>query len=437
MDLADTVKRVRSGVLRIVATSCDGVASGTGVIVAPHFVVTVEHVIDGATTIALQGGGHTLASAQVIGVDTDRDLALLYVKQPLSGHVFSFEPRAPRLGEEVAVLGYPLDLPLSVTRGTVSGLGRTIAIAHVQRRSLIQTDAAVNPGNSGGPLLSTRTGEVVGLVDLGSTRVNGIAFAVSGVVARSLVSAWKAAPQPHPLAHCVSAPVVAPTTSTDNGVGVPTVYEGRFTSVDRLERCLASDQSVFCTAGPSSKAVKLVAGERASDRSPYPSRDLGGPSMPEGTSFTTPGGTIKCESSSRGITCTDTATSASFTIGDYSVVVKQGSTGGTGARFKGYFASIDRLERCYLESDFASCTAGPSGKGVSLSAGGSAVYEGVTGSSDHGGEALSFGRSVSAGTIRCESSGRGISCRDSVTGNGFVIGDHTVVVRNNGQENKH
>ena len=430
------VKQVRSGVVRVLTTTCDANVSGTGIIVAAHLVVTVEHVVDGASSIKLQRDGHTLATAaQVIGVDTDRDLALLRVKQPLSGYVLHFAARAPLLGEEVAALGYPLGLPLSVTRGTVSGLGRTIPIANLQRRSLIQTDAAVNHGNSGGPLISIRSGEVVGLIDLGSTQLNGIAFAVSGVVASALVRAWETSPQPHPLAQCAGAPLAPPSA----GPNIPATYQGRFTSVDRLERCLANNQSVFCTAGPSNKAVKLVVGGRVSDQSPYPSRDYGGPSMPEGTSFATPAGTITCESSSRGITCTDTATSASFTIGDYTIVIQHGSGGsrGSGGGFKGYFASIDRLERCYLDNNFASCTAGPSGKGVSLSAGGLAVYEGITGSSDHGGKALSFGRGVTAGTISCDSSTRGISCRDSTTGNSFVIGDQTVIVRNGGAESNH
>ena len=113
-------------------------------------------------------GNKRLGEAQVIGVDKDRDLALLRLKKPAKGYVFRFSRRAPRLGEEVVAIGFPLGLPLTVTRGTVSGLGRTISIEDVKRRALVQTDAAVNPGNSGGPLLSTATGDVVGLVDLGS-----------------------------------------------------------------------------------------------------------------------------------------------------------------------------------------------------------------------------------------------------------------------------
>ena len=72
---------------------------------------------------------------------------------------------------------------MTVTRGTVSGLGGTIPINRINRRGLVQTDAAVNPGNSGGPLL-TDSGQGVGLVDLGTTQANELAFAVNAQVAR-------------------------------------------------------------------------------------------------------------------------------------------------------------------------------------------------------------------------------------------------------------
>jgi S1-C subfamily serine protease len=102
----------------------------------------------------------------------------------------------------VAALGFPLGLPLSVTRGSVSGLHRAIGIESIVRQNMIQTDAAVNPGNSGGPLLSAKTGDVLGLVDLGTTQANGLAFAVSSRVASPLLDAWKAAPQPVSVGGC-------------------------------------------------------------------------------------------------------------------------------------------------------------------------------------------------------------------------------------------
>jgi serine protease Do len=102
----------------------------------------------------------------------------------------------PVLGEDVAVLGFPLDLPLSLSKGLVSGSDRTIPIEGIVRRKLVQTDAAVNHGNSGGPLISLKTGEVIGLVDIGTTEANGLAFAVNSQVAKPLLRAWALSPQP-------------------------------------------------------------------------------------------------------------------------------------------------------------------------------------------------------------------------------------------------
>jgi hypothetical protein len=225
---------VRSGIIRIETTTCDAQEVGTGFLVGPNLVATVEHVVDGETQIALKQNGRRLSSATVIGFDPARDLALLRTAKPIPGYVFKLAGRAPRLGEEVAALGFPLGLPLTVTKGSVSGLGRTIPIANVARRQLVQTDAAVNPGNSGGPLLATDTGEAVGLVDLGSS-FNGISFAVSSQVAKPLLSAWQAAPQPISAAECAGAnppPVAAPQPPASTNTRLTfSGYSGR---VDRL-----------------------------------------------------------------------------------------------------------------------------------------------------------------------------------------------------------
>ena len=224
--LSALVATVRSGVLRIEVETCDGRALGTGLLVGPREVATVEHVIDGAQGIRLIRAGKLLATATVIGSDSSRDLALLRTSRPIPGYRFTLENRPPALGEDVAALGFPLGLPLSVSKGLVSGSDRTIPIDGLNRRKLIQTDAAVNPGNSGGPLISLENGKVIGLVDLGSTDADGLAFAVSSQVAKPLLQAWKAAPQPVAAASCgsvPSAPTVqagpAPTPPPTTGTG--------------------------------------------------------------------------------------------------------------------------------------------------------------------------------------------------------------------------
>jgi Trypsin-like peptidase domain len=299
------VQRVRSGVVRIEVTACtaNGVEQfvGTGFLVGPRLVATVEHVVDGAALIVIKQSGDQVATATVIGADSARDLALLRLSEPVKGYAFTISRVAPRIGDEVAALGFPFGLPFTMTRGSISGLDRTIPIENIDRQRLVQTYAAVNPGNSGGPLLRTDTGEVVGLVDLGGgADVHGIAFAVSSQVASPLLAAWRAAPQPIGLLSCAGLvpPAPPPPATTpapppppppnDRGVGVPTVYQGRFTSVDRLERCNVTWTYVYCTAGPSRRAVKLTVGADVVDLGVRGSQDLGGHSMPEETSFTTP-----------------------------------------------------------------------------------------------------------------------------------------------------
>jgi serine protease Do len=196
ISLRALVAKARTGVLRIDVDGCDAAFEGTGFLLGPRLVATVEHVVDGAVAIRLIRSGRQLGAATVIGSDPSRDLALLRTSRPIHGYDFSLEGRAPGLGEDVAVLGFPLGVPLSVSRGLVSGSDRTIPIEGINRRKLVQTDAAVNHGNSGGPLISLESGKVIGLVDIGSTEANGIAFAVSSQVAKPLLRGWSVSPQP-------------------------------------------------------------------------------------------------------------------------------------------------------------------------------------------------------------------------------------------------
>jgi hypothetical protein len=166
--------------------------------------------------LAMSRNGADLGAATVIGTDSNRDLALLRTTVPVDGHVFKLAPRAPRLGEDVAALGFPLGLPLTVTRGTASGSARSVYIDGATRQGLIQTDAAVNHGNSGGPLLSTKTGEVLGLVDLKETDASGIGFAVSAPQAQTLLDAWRVSPHP------VAAPTCAAPKAPEQSAATPT-----------------------------------------------------------------------------------------------------------------------------------------------------------------------------------------------------------------------
>jgi S1-C subfamily serine protease len=232
---SDLIARVKTGIIRIEADGCDGTAIGTGFLISPRLVATVEHVVDGATLVSLKRNGRKVGTGTVIGADATRDLALVRTSRPLGGYEFKLERRAPRLGEDVAAIGFPLGLPLTVTRGSVSGLRRAIPIEGITRRRLVQTDAAVNPGNSGGPLMSADTGEVVGLVDLGTTEANGISFAVSAQVAKPLLDAWTLSPQEVAMPSCSFSPPpveAAPAEPPSGGGTSAETFTGSYFTVD-------------------------------------------------------------------------------------------------------------------------------------------------------------------------------------------------------------
>ena len=307
--LPDLIQQVQSGIVRIRVTGCGFKGTGTGLLVGPHEVATVEHVVDAATSIRIERNGKLLGKATVIGADGARDLALLKTKAAITGHRFQISAKSPRLGDSVAVIGYPLGLPLSVTKGTVSGLSRVIPIRRVKRQGLIQTDAAVNPGNSGGPLLLLPSGQVIGFVDLGSRQANGIAFAVSGRVASKLLDAWKVAPQPLPAARCGKA--AKPVVSQNN---VSTSSQDFFQSPTGNIRCeYLNHEGIACMTQNNGLGVLL----RSFDTSyylndPYQFNPPAGRTLPYGQTWSN--SSFRCTSSTNGIECWSTLTGHGYFI---------------------------------------------------------------------------------------------------------------------------
>jgi S1-C subfamily serine protease len=168
----------------------DTEGSGTGIIFDEDgLIVTNAHVVEGARIIRVSVPDRGNLSAQLAGVSPCDDLAV--IKVPGSGFERAQFGDSNDLtkGEEVMVAGYPLGRPdLSFTRGVVSRLHVTLD----ELQDLIQTDASVNPGNSGGPLLNMR-GEVVGIIavkaqyDQAGNPIEGTAFAISSNLANELV----------------------------------------------------------------------------------------------------------------------------------------------------------------------------------------------------------------------------------------------------------
>jgi putative serine protease PepD len=157
-------------------------ATGTGFVVdGKGHIVTAAHVVEGASSISVKFQDGTTRTAKVLGTDEATDVAVLSVDPSgLTLHPLALGSSASlAIGDQVAAIGDPFTYQRSLSTGVVSGLDRTISapngftVAHA-----IQTDAALNPGNSGGPVLDAG-GRVIGIVDQIAT--NGTSQTSSGV----------------------------------------------------------------------------------------------------------------------------------------------------------------------------------------------------------------------------------------------------------------
>ena len=182
--LADSIVTISSD---IATDSASGEATGTGVVITSSGeILTNAHVVEGATEVRVLFAGETEpVVAQVLAEDSGNDLALLKVNATNLVAATFAKPGSVRVGDQVVAIGYALALDggPSVTTGIVSALKRTIFTDSGALNRLIQTDAAISSGNSGGPLANMR-GEVVGINTAvargdGNSAANNIGFAIS------------------------------------------------------------------------------------------------------------------------------------------------------------------------------------------------------------------------------------------------------------------
>jgi len=162
-----------------------GQSGGSGVIVTPDgYALTNAHVVDGAREVAVTLDNGAELTAAVVGSDSATDLAVIRILGSGFPAAELAETESLRVGQLVIAIGDPLGFHSTVTTGVVSALGRSLSARDGRLiENVIQTDAALNPGNSGGPLVDTHA-KVVGINTAIIPTAQGICFAIPAATAR-------------------------------------------------------------------------------------------------------------------------------------------------------------------------------------------------------------------------------------------------------------
>jgi S1-C subfamily serine protease len=191
----DVTERVGPAVVRVETSSKtpgsrERGGLGSGIVISPDgLVLTNNHVVGSSRQIRLRDNEGIVTDARVLGVDPDTDLALLRADGVRDLRYASLgNSKSLRRGQLVVAIGNPLGFESTVTAGVVSALGRSIrSVSGRTIEDVIQTDAALNPGNSGGPLVSSAA-EVIGINTAIINGAQGICFAVASNTAQFVLS---------------------------------------------------------------------------------------------------------------------------------------------------------------------------------------------------------------------------------------------------------
>ena len=195
LSLQRIYEKMSPSVVSIIATLKNGTATGTGIIMSESgYIITNHHVIEGAGRISVLTHDDQQYPAELIGSDTISDLAVLRIEADgLTAAEFG-DSDSLRVGDSVVAIGDPLGIQLrgTMTSGIISAINRDLTVED-RKMTLIQTDAALNSGNSGGPLINCY-GQVIGINTMkmsnfysSSTTVEGIGFAIPIDTAKPII----------------------------------------------------------------------------------------------------------------------------------------------------------------------------------------------------------------------------------------------------------